>query len=144
MGFEVLLGLLSIVIVLAIPVAVIVLLIRVADLRRRMERLERQIATQPVAPAAATAESVPTPVVAKKPVVPVEEPTSAVDATTGPWEDATTGAPPPPLPPTQDGPIVFQAERISALANWSPVQPTRTAIWSRASANSRSKPPSPT
>ena len=117
MVMEVLLGLLSLVLVLGLPVAVIVLLVRVADLRRRLARLERQVAGRPVAPADAVTEITSAPLVAKEPATLADPPSGATVAAAGATED-TARSEAPPLRPAGDGPIVFHAERASALANW--------------------------
>ena len=110
MGFEVLLGLLGLVIVLGIPVAVVVLLIRVADLRRRLGELEQRVRMQAVTlPPETSAEPSET-------AVPVMDAEPVPVAATAPPEEPA----PAPIPETtvQDGPIVMRAERVSALGSW--------------------------
>ena len=110
MGFEVFLGLLGLVIVLGIPVAVVVLLIRVADLRRRLGELEQRVRMQAVTlPPETSAEPSET-------AVPVKDAEPVPVAATAPPEEPA----PAPIPETtgQDGPIVMRAERVSALGSW--------------------------
>ncbi|MEI2806652.1 MAG: DUF2339 domain-containing protein [Albidovulum sp.] len=138
MGFEVLFALAGFV-ALALPVAVVVLLVAVGGLKRRIETLERGLSDQgrvlgdlrhavraraevpqALAPAAVTAPEAP-PAPAPGPEAPPapEMPVAAdpdVAEVSGPWAKLPTPPGPPshPAPP----PPPAAAERVSALADW--------------------------
>ena len=127
------LGLLVVLAVLAIPVGVIVLFVRMAELRDRVGRLERDLAVVrrdapqgTIAPVAATLSDPPamaeTGVTEDFGVPPPK--TEALATSPDPQVADPDPAPPtemPPLPPpspSQDKPIVFRPDRVAALSAW--------------------------
>ena len=128
------LGLLVVLAVLAIPVGVIVLFVRTAELRDRVGRLERDLAVM----RRDVPQGITTPVAVALSDMPAVAETGATEdfgvspprteaLATSPdpqVADPNPTAPPaevPPLPlpsPSQDKPIVFRPDRVAALSAW--------------------------
>ena len=115
---------LAAVVALALPVAVVWLLIAVSGLRRRVETLEDRLAAQSrqlagqgretALSAAPAREAPPTPAPTPGPL-----PEAALaSADDGPWTAATSPAEPPPIPASAASPVVLSPARASALADW--------------------------
>ncbi|WP_413872382.1 DUF2339 domain-containing protein [Albidovulum sp.] len=136
MGFEGLFVLAALV-ALALPVAVVVLLVAVGGLKRRVETLEQRVAEQgralgdlrqatraraevpqaaAPAPAVTLPEAMPAAEAPAAPEVPVapEPAAAAAEAISGPWANL----PPSPAPPSPPPPMPVAAPRVSALADW--------------------------
>lgn len=122
--------------VLGLPVAIIVLLVGQSRLKRRVTDLERAMAAvedavkqravpQSVAPRPATGPVAETPREAPVPeTIAAQEPDSAAPVAAssgpvvvGPWSGMRPLAEEP-EPPSQNQPIVFRADRVSALVAW--------------------------
>ena len=130
------LGLLVVLAVLAIPVGVIVLFVRMAELRDRVGRLERALAVMrrdvpqgTTAPVAATLSDPPamaeTGVTEDVEVSPPQTEALAIspdlqvaDPDPDPAAPPTEMPPLPPPSPSQDKPIVFRPDRVAALSAW--------------------------
>jgi uncharacterized membrane protein len=137
------LAVILIIALLAIPVGVIVLFIRTAAMRDRIERLERALSHRPVAvgpaaPETIMAEPIPEPdasAPADLPATDMPQPLAA-DSETSPWDRAISKGKPAalrvtgqtditptaqkalPETPPQDGPIVFREGQMDALLTW--------------------------
>lgn len=121
-----LLGVIAVLVALALPVAVVVLLVKVGGLSRRVEVLERETRRQeralgdlaqarsvgaaPAAPSPAAADPAPEPEVPAEPVPLAEAPAVAVE---GPWSNLAPVAAPVPSAPRAPA-----APRVSALGDW--------------------------
>ena len=110
-------------VVLAIPVAVIALLIGQARLRARVAELEFRLSTLTVAPAPQQFQFPPIQPDVAEPDLPPEQHPIATETALPPddtlAETPAPDLPPPPItPPAQDGPIVMRADRATALASW--------------------------
>lgn len=106
-------------IVLAVPVAVVFLLIHAVRTRDRLRALEAQV--QALRQGLATgAAPVAAPVPEAGPPAEAAPATQPEPAPAGPWtrRPAAEAAPEAAYAPPQDGPIVLRAERASAFARW--------------------------
>ncbi|MEO8243427.1 MAG: DUF2339 domain-containing protein [bacterium] len=106
-------------VVLAIPVAVIVLLIGQSRLKSRVRQLEDRVAVLTLAPQAEPA--LPQPAVVAEveaPGAPIAEVPLTAEPEPTPAFAAYTETPVTPETTLQDGPIVLRADRATALAGW--------------------------
>ncbi|WP_413868021.1 DUF2339 domain-containing protein, partial [Albidovulum sp.] len=134
MDLWVLLGVLAALVVVAVPVAVVWLLVAVGGLRRRIEALEQGLAGQartlgelrqapraraeapPAAAEPATeAPEVPPATPASGTPAPAMPVSGAPAEVSGPWARPSPSSPPP-MPPSL--PVPVAAARVSALADW--------------------------
>ncbi len=121
-------------IVLAIPIAIVVLFVGQSHLKSRVSRLEHKVAGAGFAPdALRSAQEAPpvTPPVSEAPAPKADLPSPLGEAASapsfqavspampeGPVAEPPTPMPPPAQPPRQDGPIVFRKDRASAFGAW--------------------------